>query len=91
MNILHLYARDNLKHSKREPEAKICEVVFIKGNERNKAQWKLGVITEVYPGRDRNGRAVTLRAGKSNLEQAIQHLYPLKLSCVLKHQLKSIG
>ena len=79
MNILHCYARDNLKHSKREPEAKIWEVVVIKGNEKNKVQWKLGIITEVYPGRDRNGRVVTLRAGKSNLEQAMQHLYPFKV------------
>ena len=33
----------------------------MKRDERNKAQWKLGIITEVYPGRNGKVRAVRLR------------------------------
>ena len=49
------------------------------GGELNKAQWKLGIITEVYTARDSKVRAVE-RAGKLYLEPAIQHLCPLELS-----------
>ena len=56
-------------------------MVVIKADEWNKVQWKLRIITEVYPGGDGTVRAVRLRAGKSYLEWAIQHLYPLELLC----------
>ena len=56
-------------------------MVVIKGDERNKVHWKLRIITELYPGRDSKVKTVRLRAGKSYLERAIQHLYPLELSC----------
>ena len=59
-----LRERHNLKQKEREPEVKLGEVVVIKSDERNKAQWKLGIITEVYLGRDCKVRAVRLRAVK---------------------------
>ena len=55
-------------------------MVVKKGNEQNKAQWKLRIITKVYPGRDGKARTVTLRAEKLYLKRAIQHLYLLELS-----------
>ena len=76
INILHRYLR--------EPEVKIGEVVAVKGNERNQVQWKLRIITEVYPRTDGKMRAVRLRAGKLYLERAIQHLYSLGLSYDMK-------
>ena len=82
--------RHNLKHNKRESEVKTGEVVVIKGDEKNKAQWKIGIITEVYPGRDGKVRAVKLRAGKTYMERAFQHLYPLKLSCDIQPEKPSI-
>ena len=76
-----LRERHNLKHSKKESEVKVGEVVVIKGEERNRVQWNIGIITDVYPGKEGKVRAVKLRAGKSYLEQAVQHLYPLEISC----------
>ena len=46
-------------------------MVLIQGDERNKAQWKFGILEEVYPGRNFKVRAVRLRAGKSYLERPI--------------------
>ena len=60
--------RHNLKHSKKEPEVKVGKVVVIKGEERNRAQWNIGIITDVYPGKDGKKGAVKLRARKSYLE-----------------------
>jgi hypothetical protein len=44
-------------------------------------KWPLGVVDELYKGRDGVVRAVKLRAGKTYLERAVNHLYPLELSC----------
>ena len=54
---------------------------MIKGEERNRAQRNIGIITDVYPGKDGKVRAVKLRARKSYLERAVQQLYPLEISC----------
>ena len=35
----------------------------------------------MIPGRDGVMRVAKLRAGKNTLERAVQHLYPLELSC----------
>ena len=59
----------------------VGDVVIIQSEERNRGKWSLGVIEELYPGRDGIIRAAKLRAGKSYLERAVNHLYPLELSC----------
>ena len=43
--------------------------------------WRLGIVEEPIVGCDRIMRAVRLRAGKKHLEQAVQQLRPLELSC----------
>ena len=78
-----LRERHNLKHKKNAPTIKEGEVVLIKGEERNRGRWKVGVITSLIVGRDGVVRAARVRTGKSFLERAIQHLYPLELSCDL--------
>ena len=59
---------------------KVGDVMIIKGDEKNRGKWKLGIVNEVFPGRDGVVRGVRLRAGKSYLDRAVQHLYPLELS-----------
>ena len=51
--------------------------------EKNRGQWRLGIVDELFPGRDGVIRAVKLQlgAGNSCLERPRQHLYPLELSC----------
>ena len=41
----------------------------------------MGIVVELFAGRDGVIRADKLRAGKSFLERPVQHLYPLELSC----------
>ena len=76
-----LRERHNLKHRTKEMAAKLGDVVVIKGDERNRGKWKIGIIKDLIKGRDEVVRAVRLRAGQSYLERPIQHLYPLELSC----------
>ena len=39
------------------------------------------IAHQLLPGRSGITRAATLRAGKSYLEHAVQHFYPLELRC----------
>ena len=57
------------------------DVVIIKGDERNRAHWKTGIVEKLIEGKDKVVRGVRLRAGKDHLERAVQHLYPLELCC----------
>lgn len=76
-----LRERHNMKHNKRQMSLTSGDVVIIKGDEKNRGQWRLGIVDELFPGRDGVIRAVKLRAGKSYLERPLQHLYPLELYC----------
>ena len=69
--------RHNLKHNKRGPKVKIGEVVVIKVEERNKAQWRVGITTDVSQGRNGKVATISKRAGKSYLERTIKHPYQL--------------
>ena len=79
-----LRERHNLKHKTKEHVLNEGDVVVIRGDDRNRNKWKLGVVDEMIKGKDDVVRAVRLRAGKSFLQRPIQHLYPLELSCDLK-------
>ena len=61
---MSLRERHNLKHSKKKSEVKVGEFVVIKGEKGNRAHWNIGIITDIYPGKDGKVRAVKLRAGK---------------------------
>ena len=76
-----LREQHRLKHSGRAPTIAIGDVVLIKDEERNRGKWKMRIVEDLVTGRDEAVRAVKLRAGKSHLERAIQHLYPLQLTC----------
>eukprot|EP00794_Sanderia_malayensis_P018542 gene18542-biopygen15623 len=76
-----LRERHNVMHKVTQRELEIGDVVTIKGDEKNRGQWKIGIVEELIQGRDGIVRAVKLRAGKSHLERPIQFLYPLELHC----------
>ena len=66
-----LRERQNLKHKTRDQDLKQGDVVIIKGDDRNRNKWKLGVVDQMIKGKDYVVRAVRLRAGKSCLERPI--------------------
>ena len=57
------------------------DVVIIKSDDKNRAQWKLGVVIDLITGRDGVVRGAKLRTPKSVIERPVQHLYPLELTC----------
>ena len=76
-----LRERHNQKHKNTSFSVAIGDVVIIQSEERNRGKWPLGVVKELYKGRDGVVRAVKLRAGQGFLERAVNQLYPLELSC----------
>ena len=76
-----LRERHNMKKRSESCSLTKGDVVIIRGDEKDRNQWKLGIIVELIEGVDGIVRAARLRAGKNHLERAIQHLYPLELSC----------
>ncbi len=44
---------------------KAGDVVLIKGDERTRGKWKIGIVDKLMKGRNGIVRAVRLRAGKS--------------------------
>ena len=64
-----LRERHNQNHKKTSFTVKKGDVVIIQSDERSRGKWPLGVVDE------------KLRAGKTYLERAVNHLYPLELSC----------
>ena len=79
-----LRERHNLKHHHKINSIKTGDVVLIKGDNKNRGKWNIGIVTDLYPGIDGEIRAVKLRVGNKVYERAIQQLYPMELSCNLE-------
>ena len=62
-------------------EIAIGDVVLIKGDDKHKGKWNIGIVEELCEGKDSVIRAVKLRSKKTYIERPIQFLYPLELSC----------
>ena len=60
-----LRERHDLRHHGKTAKIQQGDVVLIKGDEKNRGKWKIGVVTKLIPGRDGVVRAVELRAGKA--------------------------
>ena len=71
-----LRERQNLKHHQKTNAIKTGDIVLIKGDNKNRGKWNIRIVADLYPGADREGRAVKLRVGNKVYERAIQHLYP---------------
>ena len=67
------------------------DVVLIKGEQKNRGTWKIGIVDKLIKGRDLVVRGVRLRAGKSYLERPIQQLFPLEISCDSSTMQKSMA
>ena len=76
-----LRERHNLTHKGKVNDIKIGDVMMIKGDNKNRANWKLGVVIELISGRDDVIRGAKLKTNNGYLERAVQHLYPMELHC----------
>ena len=66
---------------KQTPHPKIGEVVIIREEKKPRNLWELAVVKQLIMGRDGIVQGAILKTGKGSMERAVQHLYPLELSC----------
>jgi hypothetical protein len=70
-----------MKHYGKPSTLSVREVVMIASDERNRGKWPLGIVEELFPGRDGVIHAAKVKTSNGHLERAVNHLYPLELSC----------
>ena len=55
------------------------DIDMIKGDERNRARWRVGKVNSLIQGRDRIVRGVRLISRGPDIERSIQFFYPLEI------------
>ena len=70
-----------MKNNQRHMKKAIGDVALIKGNNKHRSKWNIGIVEELYEGKDNVIRNVKLRPRKTYIERPIQFLYLLELSC----------
>ena len=79
--LVALRERHNLNHKGKDANIQIGDVVIIKGESKNRGNWKLAIVEKLHRGKDNVVRVVGLRTAKNYLERPIQLLYPMELHC----------
>ena len=67
----------NLRSKAKKNELSKGDAVLIPGDQRNRGRWNIGIVMKLNRGRDGAVRSARIKCGKSMLERAIQHLYPM--------------
>ena len=81
-----LREKPNLKYGGKEKIPEVGDVVLIKDDVKNRGKWNVGVVEELYHGRDGVVRGAKLRMRKTHIDRALQHLYPLELRSEQKQE-----
>ena len=55
--------------------------MLIKGEDKNRGHWKIGIVNHLYSGKDNITRVAQLRIGKKLIDRPIQFLYAMELHC----------
>ncbi|XP_063391759.1 uncharacterized protein LOC134677258 [Cydia fagiglandana] len=80
-----LNLRERYSHHPKEPRVtskvapKIGQIVQIKGDTKNRINWKVGKIVSLKEGADGLCRVATVRVGDTEYTRSIAHLYPLEI------------
>ncbi|XP_054711322.1 uncharacterized protein LOC129220912 [Uloborus diversus] len=77
--LLDLRTVHRLDCSKEGKSLKIGDVVLLEGSNKNKFLWPLGIITELFKGRDGLVRACTVKTKDGQYRRPIQLVYPLEM------------
>ncbi|XP_063620742.1 uncharacterized protein LOC134793124 [Cydia splendana] len=80
-----LNLRERYSHHPKEPRVtsklapQIGQIVQIKGDTKNRINWKVGKIVSLKEGADGLCRVATVRVGDTEYTRSIAHLYPLEI------------
>ena len=57
-----------MAHNTKEVKIDIGDVVMIKGEDKRRGKWKIGIVKELYRGKDQEIRSVQIKTEKGCLE-----------------------
>jgi hypothetical protein len=76
---LREHHRQTGKKNAKHPE--IGEVVIVREEKKPRNTWRTAIVTRLIVVNDGMVRGAVVRTSKGTLERAVQHLFPLELSC----------
>ena len=74
-----LHERHNMQHKSKVVKINVGDVVMIKGESKKRGRWKIGIISELFQGKDDQIRRARVKTPRGYLDRPIQLLYPLEL------------
>ena len=86
-----LRERHNTLHQAKEMQISLGDIDVIKGDEKHRGKWNIGIADKLCRTKDGVIHAVGLRTSKWYIERPIQYLYPLKLHCDVEKQPPSVN
>ena len=76
-----LHERHNMQHKSKVVNINVGDVVMIKGEIKKKGRCKIGIISELFQGKDDQIQGAQVKTPRGYLDRPIQLLYPLELHC----------
>ncbi|GFV59973.1 integrase catalytic domain-containing protein [Trichonephila clavipes] len=77
--LLQLKTANHFKTPSVHKNLKLNDVVLVEKNVKSKLLWELGIIKEIFIGRDNNVRSCLVKTFKGLFKKPIQLLYPLEI------------
>ncbi|GFV52897.1 integrase catalytic domain-containing protein [Trichonephila clavipes] len=77
--LLQLKTANHFKTPSVHKNLKLNDVVLVEGNVKSKLLWELGIIKEIFIGRDDNVRSCLVKTFKGLFKKPIQLMYPLEI------------
>ena len=71
--IRSLRERHNLIHKDNTGQIKVGQVVIIKGEERNRVEWSIGIVEQLIHGRDNVVRGARLKSKNHALREQLSY------------------
>ncbi|GFW65083.1 integrase catalytic domain-containing protein [Trichonephila clavipes] len=81
--LLQLKTANHFKTPSVHKNLKLNDVVLVEGNVKSKLLWELGIIKEIFIGRDDNVRSCLIKPFKGLFKKPIQLLYPLEIVLIV--------
>ena len=76
-----LRERHNMQYKFKSVNINVGHVVMIKDESKKRGKWKIGIISELFQGKDDQIRGARVKKPRGNLDRPIQLLYLLELHC----------
>ena len=84
-----LRERRNIQHKSKAVNINVGNVVMIKDESKKKGRWKIGIISELFQGKNDQIRGARVKIQRGYLGRPIQQLYPLELHCNVQNQIET--